>query len=266
MQQGSRSFALASLFLPPKSRDPAYRLYQWCRRCDDRIDEARDPEAAARELELLERDAGAPTWVSPEHQAEFVAGLRMDVQHTRPASFAELELYCFRVAGVVGLMMCPLIGAKSERALAHASALGKAMQLTNIARDIQADARMGRIYLPSGMLPEVDAELLAREPERALPAVRVLLAQADHWYHEGLLGLAWLPLRAALAIAVAGCVYQRIGHQLLEAALRDPAYAFRRRTVVPGLGKLRAVVAAVGCVLRVKLGHRLRARPVEIAS
>jgi phytoene synthase len=266
MQQGSRSFALASLFLPPKGRERAYLLYEWCRRCDDCIDDARDPEAASHELERLERDSGAPDWVSLEHQADFLAGLRMDVQHARPASFSDLELYCYRVAGVVGLMMCPLIGAKSEQALIHASALGKAMQLTNIARDIQADARMGRIYVPSAMLPGVDARLLATEPERALPAVRVLLEQADHWYREGLLGLAWLPLRAALAIAVAGCVYRRIGHQLLESALRDPACAFRRRTVVPALGKLIAVMVAVGWVIRVKLSHRLQADPVESAS
>jgi len=266
MQQGSRSFALASLFLPPQSRERAYLLYEWCRRCDDRIDDARDPEAARHELERLERDSGAPDWVLPEHQADFLAGLRMDVQHTRPASFAELELYCYRVAGVVGLMMCPLIGARSEQARAYASALGKAMQLTNIARDIQADARMGRIYLPSALLPGVDAALLAREPERALAAVRVLLEQADRWYREGFLGLAWLPARAALAIGVAGCVYRRIGHQLLESAQRDPARAFRRRTVVPAFAKLIAVMVAVGWVIRVKVAHRLQAGPAESSS
>lgn len=266
MQQGSRSFALASFFLPSESRDKAYLLYQWCRQCDDQIDEAPNLELARSALLRLERESGAPDWVSEVHQAEFLAGLRMDVEHRQPGSLAELELYCFRVAGVVGLMMCPLLGVQSDRALPHASALGKAMQLTNIARDIQTDARMGRVYLPMDLLAVVDADELAHQPEKALAAVTTLLEQAECWYAEGFAGLEWLPVRTGFAIAVAGLVYRRIGHQLLKAAKADPVGAFRTRTVVPFWQKLLLLPVALGLVLKSRFSRHLREGTSKSAS
>ncbi|NBQ53193.1 MAG: hypothetical protein EBU49_06405, partial [Proteobacteria bacterium] len=159
-----------------------------------------------------------PDWLDPWQRSEFVAGMRMDVENRRYANLQELELYCFRVAGVVGLMMCNLLGAHPERGPSHAVSLGCAMQLTNIARDVQADARLGRVYLPHNLLPGIGPEVLEIEPERSLAAVRILLKRADELYEHGFQGLVWLPGRVAFAIAVAGKVYQRIGHKLLRAA------------------------------------------------
>jgi phytoene synthase len=249
MQQGSRSFSLASVFLHRSSRERAYELYRWCRNCDDAVDHAVGLQQADQALAALE---SGPDWVDPTHRAEFFAGLKMDVDLFRYSTISELELYCYRVAGVVGLMMCPLIGADPAHGPKYASALGEAMQLTNIARDVQEDARLGRVYLPEELLSGADPAVLEREPERALNAVRVLLDHADRKYAEGFRGLAWLPLRSAYAIAVAGLVYQKIGHELLRAATLDPQAAFRRRTVVSIWGKCGALVAAFWLVLRAK--------------
>jgi phytoene synthase len=268
IRQGSRSFALASLFLPPSTRKDALLLYRWCRTCDDLIDEAPDSASALRSLERIESaspDADSilrtPTWVEPGHRSEFLTGFRMDLANTRYAAISDLELYCFRVAGVVGLMMCPVIGADPVRAPLHASSLGKAMQLTNIARDIQADAKMGRVYVPNELLPRIQAEDLAREPERALPAVRHLLELADRWYEEGLQGVAFLPFRTAFAIAIAGMVYREIGHELLKTAKKDPKQAFRRRTIVSTARKLSLLIPALLLVLRVKTASLLERGP-----
>lgn len=259
--RGSRSFALASLFLPSSSRTKILELYRWCRKCDDLIDDAPDPEAARSRLrELMQNFAGwemePPQWVLPAHTAEFLQGLAMDVEGIRYQSMPELEIYCFRVAGVIGLMMCPLLEAENTEAFGPAVALGKAMQLTNIARDVQADARIGRVYIPGEFLPEADPDVLAREPERARQAVERLLGLADHWYAEGLEGLKWLPIRSAMGIAVAGTVYREIGRKLLRRARLDPVAAFRQRTVVSNFEKVVAVFTAFGILIRVKFLRR----------
>jgi phytoene synthase len=256
IRQGSRTFWLASLFLPPPNRAKAYTLYEWCRRCDDLIDEATSASELEEQISSIDR-APFPPFVNPAHARELLEGFRMDVQGTTYKTFSELELYCFRVAGVVGLMMCPLIGADPEHGPAPAQALGKAMQLTNIARDVQADAKLGRLYLPSelwklkgdsssfdtsGEVPS--AAQLAEKPELARPVVLRLLQTADLWYQEGLRGLRYLPLRSAIAIAVAGLAYQKIGHVLLKKAKRDPVLAFRNRTVVPLISKLLIILKA----------------------
>jgi len=255
--QGSRSFALASLFLPSVSRPRIYELYRWCRKCDDLIDEAPDSATAHSRLkELINgtslKTTQPPDWVEPNHAHEFLLGMAMDVEGVHYTTFSDLETYCFRVAGVIGLMMCPLLGAEDEKAHASAVALGKAMQLTNIARDVQADAKIGRIYIPDELLADMKPDILAVEPERAHDSVRHLLNQADRWYEVGLNGLRWLPLRTSLGIAVAGTVYRQIGHKLLRRANVDPVFAFRQRTVVTSLEKAIGILIALLIVIRIK--------------
>lgn len=276
IRQGSKSFALASLFLPSASRQRALILYQWCRNCDDAIDEAPDAESARLQLSRMEdRDlAGAtlagPEWLDDWQRSEFIAGMRMDVEGRSYEHIEDLEQYCFRVAGVIGLMMCPLLGAHPEMAPPHAVSLGCAMQLTNIARDVQADARLGRVYIPQKLLPNLiddQANSLCAHPELAHAAVRILLSRADELYENGFHGLAWLPWRVAFAIAVAGKVYQRIGHKLLRTAAVNPCRAFGNRTVVSLPGKLSAVASAGLLVLKIKIiRSRSGLRPVTIPA
>jgi len=258
IRQGSKSFSLASLFLPVNCREKVLMLYQWCRRCDDAIDDAPDAQSARVMLTQMEdrRSAGAslagPAWVNDWQRSEFIAGMRMDVEGHSYESLQELEQYCFRVAGVVGLMMCPLLGAEPKMASPHAMSLGSAMQLTNIARDIQTDARLGRVYIPKDFLPETTPEELSTNPELASGAVSRLLSRADDLYEHGFQGIYWLPWRVSFAIAVAGKVYQRIGHKLLRAAKSNPELAFRRRTIVSSAGKIIAVAQGIFLVFAIK--------------
>ena len=103
-------------------------------------------------LQYIVRRYGIPA----HYASELIEGMAMDVRGIRYANLRELLLYCYRVAGTVGLMMSHVMGLRDESALKHAADLGIAMQLTNIARDVTEDASMGRIYLPLDWLDEAN--------------------------------------------------------------------------------------------------------------
>lgn len=259
---GSKSFSLASKLFGPEQRDAACFLYGWCRYCDDQVDKTvnlRLQEERVRALEEATRaafDGRAPknpvfialqhiakTYGIPSHYAlELIEGMAMDVRKEHYWTFEELSLYCYRVAGCVGLMMSHIMGVSDERALRNAADLGGAMQLTNIARDVLEDAAMGRVYLPLLWLDEagVPEGQIAhpRYREGVALVVRRLLAEADGLYRSGNAGLKYLPWRCALAVAVASEVYSRIGKLVLSRGSR----AWDRRAIVSPWGKAVAVV------------------------
>lgn len=174
----ARSFSVASVLLFGARRRAAFALYAFCRRMDDAVDmESRDGVEArlaqARTVVEALFSTAADTartleGVGPWHPAElaalrdtlrryaipkapfvdFLAGMEMDVRYRPYRRFAELDRYCYCVAGTVGLMLCPVLGAHEESALDAAADLGRAMQLTNILRDVQEDLARGRVYLP----------------------------------------------------------------------------------------------------------------------
>jgi len=157
-----RTFYLASQFLPPARRRAIHAIYAFCRIADDIADHATDLAAAARALDAWERQLEVPTDPVPiafaRVRAEYgipvtpaydlLAGVRMDLAPRPFATWDDLSLYCYRVAGTVGVMVAPILGCRDEAALPHAVNLGIAMQLTNILRDVGEDARQGRLYLP----------------------------------------------------------------------------------------------------------------------
>jgi 15-cis-phytoene synthase len=220
----SKSFALAGKLLPRDCRDDAAVVYAWCRRADDAIDLA-PPEAHAAALATLRReldDVYAQGEIAdPELAAfqqvvrrrriprrypqELIEGLQMDVDGRRYATVDELLLYCFRMAGTVGLMMCHLFDVRHAAVLRRANDMGMAMQLTNVCRDVAEDWAAGRLYLPQEL---VGASL---DPARASAAARVLLARAAELYRSGDRGVDALPFRAAVAVRTARLVYSAIG-------------------------------------------------------
>ena len=271
--RGSKSFSLAARLFDPQTRDAAFFLYGWCRYCDDQVDEAgksgnRD-ELERRLKALREKTASAfslepqqePVFVAlqyivhrygiPTHYAiELIEGMAMDVRGTRYANLRELLLYCYRVAGTVGLMMSHVMGLREESALKHAADLGIAMQLTNIARDITEDAAMGRIYLPLSWLDEakiVHDEIAALGHREKLAVITVrLLREAERYYRSGDAGLWYLSFRSACAVSAARHVYAEIGSLLL----RRGARAWDRRTYVTGSRKLWVVLRGVLSLIR----------------
>ena len=136
----------------------------------------------------------------------------------------DLLIYSYRVAGTVGLMMSKILMVNDRRALKGAIDLGIAMQLTNIARDVVVDAKMGRRYLPGSWVNDMTPEEILQAAENPdgenaaiiSSAVRRLLALAEDYYASGRRGLSYLPARAHFAIGVAAKVYRQIGIQLLR--------------------------------------------------
>jgi phytoene synthase len=273
---GSRSFAVAARLFDRRTRDAVHLLYSWCRYCDDQIDSqdlghggAQSPGAGAR-LERLRAQTRDALAGKPGQQPEFAAlqrvvalyhipqrypfelldGFAMDVALQRFETLDDTLRYCYHVAGVVGLMLAHVLGARSLEALRHAADLGLALQMTNIARDVVPDARVGRVYLPRAWLREAGldparlAEPAARESLARL--VARLLREAQPYYASADRGLVLLDFRAAWAVAAARGVYSEIG-RLVEAR---GARAWDQRAVVPRPRQLlwiaRAFFSALG--------------------
>jgi phytoene synthase len=270
----SKSFALAGRLLGQVERDRAAVVYAFCRRADDAVDGAAtgDPIAAVDRLELeldaiyAGRATGDPVLdafgevaracvIPRAYPAELLAGMAMDATGWRYHSLDDVLLYSYRVAGVVGLMMCHVLGLCDDRALPRAVHLGLAMQLTNICRDVEEDWRLGRLYLPDELLgaagaPDLAAALGGPFPLAARrPAARVtqeLLAEADRYYRSADRGIPDLPWRAGLAIRTARLVYAAIGKRMTARGC-DPLAG---RAVVPRRTKLALVGRAAWIAAR----------------
>ncbi len=236
IRHGSLSFHAASKLLPAKVRDPALALYAFCRLADDEVDEG-DYQAGAvfRLQERLDAAYAGKPKNAPEDRAfaaivedfdmpralpeALLEGLAWDAAEHRYDSLSGVRDYSARVASAVGAMMCVLMRVRDPDALARACDLGVAMQLTNIARDVGEDARMGRIYLPLDWLAEagIDPLNFVREPlptDDVRRMVKRLLAEADRLYRRSEAGINVLPLQARTGIWAARLIYAGIGTQL----------------------------------------------------
>ena len=233
-----KSFYWASHFLSPNVAYNAASLYAFCRLLDDmadgdiadgparlnnihtslRLGQPSDDPALASFQPLIS-EMGFSTAVL----LELLEGLLQDQEDEVCLSTeAEMLRYAYRVAGTVGLLMCTVLNSKDPEAYAFAIDLGIGMQLTNIARDVLEDARMGRRYIPAdwvnGLSPNAIC-LASADPEGKDAmlinvALERLLLLADKFYKSGAHGFTFLPLRAHIGIAIAARIYRQIGVQL----------------------------------------------------
>jgi phytoene synthase len=268
MRGGSKSFFAASRLLPARLRPPAIALYAFCRLADDAIDEGTDPVLAMADLKsrLTAIYAGRPGAEDADRALTVVVhrygipsgllealldGFLWDSQGRRYETLADVEAYGARVAGTVGAMMSIIMGASTDTAIARASELGVAMQLTNIARDIGDDARMGRLYIPRAWFREIgmDADAWLAEPvfdSRIAGFTQRLLLRADALYRRGEFGLAELPWDCRPAIQAARLVYAEIGKQLEREGLNSVSH----RTVVSTARKLALIARATAVAVK----------------
>lgn len=260
MRQGSKSFAAAARLFDPTTRRSALLLYTWCRHCDDVIDGQvlghgglpAPPEEALLRLQGL-RDTTAAAYrgepmtdpafaafqqvalahgIEQRHAFAHLDGFAMDVEGRQYDTLGDTLEYCYHVAGVVGLMMARVMGVTDPATLERACDLGLGFQLTNIARDIVEDARVGRCYLPQAWLREfgLGTDSLAapeHRPTLAILAERLVNA-AEPYYHSAVAGVGALPPRCAWAVATALKVYRAIGLKVRAAG--PAAWDERQRT------------------------------------
>ena len=265
------SFFWARRFLGKKMGHDAAVLYSFCRVLDDMADG--DLPDGFKHLSTIQASLEKGEWndhallrhhapmvneynLPKDVIASLVEGL-MDDQADEVLLPDEESLiqYAYKVAGTVGLLMCEILNNSDPKAKPHAVDLGIAMQLTNIARDVVEDARMGRRYLPGSwvgnMSPEdiLDAALDPYGPDgvQITRAVERLLDLAESYYASGRAGLAYLPARAHFSIGVAAKVYRQIGRQLLRS---KDSWHGKRQVTSKGSKMLCTVRATANLVWR----------------
>lgn len=266
LSNGSRTFLAASLLLPRAVHEPACALYAFCRLADDAVDGVSSAQAASQAVERLRerltlayRGTPMPTpadralaavvarFAIPRALPEaLLEGFEWDAAGRRYETLEDLHAYAARVAGAVGAMMALLMGVRSAEGLARACDLGVAMQLSNIARDVGEDARMGRLYLPRQWLREAgiapDAWLANPVFSPALGSVvQRLLDAADALYARVDAGVARLPWSCRPGINAARYLYADIGHEVARRGLDSVS----QRAVVPGPRKALLLARAL---------------------
>ncbi len=276
--RGSKSFNLASKLFDAKTRERAWLLYSWCRKCDDVADGqdhggeryvVLDPqarlatirtqteaalrgeatgEAAFDALGTVARECGIPRGFIDDH----IAGFAMDSEDWFPRTEDDLLTYCYHVAGVVGCMMAVVMGVSpdDQDTLDRACDLGLAFQLSNIARDIGEDDAVGRCYLPTDWLVEADIP----PGEHMRPHYRSRLADMAWWLANMVsdyeasarVGAGRLPFRSRWAVLAAAGIYGDIARKVdaLDQAAWD------HRVVVSKRAKAGWVARAMGQALR----------------
>ena len=228
----ARTFSFASFFLGKETVDKAARLYRFCRVVDDIADEGDCPDTARVNLNSISRDLEVGTSrndvtndflslalecnIDVQAARTLLEGVIFDLDLVTISDEQALEHYCFQVAGTVGLMMSPILGTNDEDALKYACDLGKAMQLTNICRDVHEDALRGRIYIPQTLSLSDITKDPAQENEEMARACQTLLLRANTLYEKAEWGLAYLPLRSKICILVASRLYKAIGTKLIK--------------------------------------------------
>ncbi|MBW3634051.1 MAG: squalene/phytoene synthase family protein, partial [Chloroflexi bacterium] len=224
----------------------------------DIADRSADLVGAARALDAWERQLDEPTdpiavafaAVRARHDVpvaavrELLAGVRMDLAPSRFATWDDLRLYCYRVAGTVGLMVAPILGCRDDRALPHAVDLGIAMQLTNVLRDIGEDARRGRLYLPLEDLAafgcDPEAILRGRPNGRFTDLLAFEIARARVLYADAQRGLPALSPSGRLTTLAGSELYATILTRIEEMeydvlATRAHVTTHRKLRALPGV-------------------------------
>jgi phytoene synthase len=245
VEAAGTSFYWAMRLLPKERRDGMYAVYAFCREVDDIADDwpaAERPAGLAAwhdEIEavyagsprhLVARALQAPVARFQLRKSDFhdvIDGMEMDAGvDIRAPDLATLDLYCARVAAAVGHLSVHVFGDSGEGAHRVADALGRALQLTNILRDLVEDAGRGRLYLPREMLDRHgirgdDPPAVLRHP--ALPAVcRDLAALAFEHFDAAEAAMTLCSRRAMRPAATMGAFYRAMLEALIEAGWRDP--------------------------------------------
>ncbi len=256
--QSGSSFTLSFIFLPKNKRHAMTALYAFCREVDDVVDECTDFNVAQTKLnwwksEIANLYANMPQHpvtkallpfvaefnLAQEHFLEIIDGMEMDLKFNRYEDFEQLQLYCYRVASLVGLLSAQIFGFNNRDTLKYAQDLGMAFQLTNIIRDVGEDARRGRIYLPLDELTKAGVSeediLHSRESEAVRKLMELQIARAESFYDKALLELPNEDVKQQRPGLMMAAIYRTL---LREIKLDGAQKVLNSRISLGGLRKL----------------------------
>ncbi|MEH1789610.1 15-cis-phytoene synthase CrtB [Nostoc sp.] len=266
----AKTFYLGTLLMSPVKRQSIWSIYAWCRRTDELVDGPASAITTPETLDLWEQQlesifAGRPLEnydvalvdtlqrfpMDIQPFRDMIAGQRMDLYRSRYETFEDLYLYCYRVAGTVGLMSTSVMGVDNTIYAApwrqnkqpyvpieEAIALGIANQLTNILRDVGEDAKRGRIYIPLEDLAKFNYteqdffKGVVDDRWRAL--MRFQIDRARQFYTTSDQGITYLASDARWPVWAASMLYG----QILEVIERNDYDVFSQRAYVPQWKKL----------------------------
>jgi 15-cis-phytoene synthase len=266
----SKTFYLGTMLMPRLKRRAIWAIYDWCRRTDELVDGENAHLTTQETLDQWERQLESvfegvaitdpdvalvdtiqryPMDIQPFR--DMIEGQRMDLYRDRYETFKDLELYCYRVAGTVGLMSNAVLGIDERFRTApwlnnkeiyvpeeEAIALGIANQLTNILRDVGEDIDRGRIYLPLEDLERfnyTEEDLVNKvNDERWKEIMKFQIKRARHFYNQAEIGIRALKPDSRWPVWTALMLYQGI----LDVIEKNDYDVFNRRAFVPGFNKM----------------------------
>lgn len=251
------SFYYSFLLLPEPKRKALTAVYAFCREVDDIVDECKEEDIARTKLNWWREDLQQAFHGTPQHPVnqalaiyrqqfnlqhdlfeEIINGMEMDLNRQRYPDFETLSLYCYRAAGVVGLLAAEIFGYDKEETLTYARNLGTALQLTNILRDISEDLERDRIYLPQNELQQygvTEAQLRSGNITREMRELFAYQAQRAESYYERAMNS--LP-ETDRYNQTSGLVMAAIYHAVLDKIIKDNYAVLNNRISVPAWRKI----------------------------
>jgi len=267
VKKSAGNFFLAFQLLPRTKRYAIYSVYAFCRAADDAVDELPEPSLRRASLELvkgaLERvyhgdpqtpmelalaDTVGKYRLTRQYFDDLILGMEGDIENVALDTKSELDEYCYRAAGTVGLLCLEVFGVAGHAAKTYGLALGRALQLTNVIRDLREDANMGRVYVPRELLLEhgVTVEDIAsgRGGKGFEKLMRALIGMAKSAYEEA---ERHRPKSAAARLVTSEAM-RRVYKALLYEIENDPRAVLERRVSLPKWKKASEVMAAMAMV------------------
>ncbi|XP_010272282.1 PREDICTED: phytoene synthase 2, chloroplastic-like [Nelumbo nucifera] len=270
----AKTFYLGTLLMTPERQKAIWAIYVWCRRTDELVDGPNASHITPKALDRWEQrlidlfddrpydmyDAALSDTVSKypvdiQPFKDMIEGMRMDLKKSRYKNFDELYLYCYYVAGTVGLMSVPVMGIAPESKVSTESvynsalALGIANQLTNILRDVGEDARRGRIYLPQDELARAglseDDIFRGQVTDKWRNFMKSQIKRARMFFDEAEKGVAELSSASRWPVWASLLIYR----QILDSIEANDYNNFTKRAYVGKAKKLVSLPVAYGRAL-----------------
>ena len=261
VKESKSNFTWTFYFISKNRRDALVSLYAFCREIDDIVDNTIDLEVATAKINWWKNEINRLFHETPQHPVtksllnfidtyelneayflEMLDGMEMDLKFNRYESFKQLQLYCYSVAGVVGILCVKILGFKNQTTLKFAHDLGIALQLTNIIRDVGEDARKNRIYIPLDELHQFNVSeediLKFQENKNVSNLLIYQIERAENFYKSAYEKIPKEDVNSQIPGLLMGKIYETL---LLEIKRDRPEQTLNHKVILPPFRKMLVI-------------------------